>query len=190
MGISRVLASALLVVSITSNLHADDLPRHGVIGLALAAKDPTHSEDLNTNPPTVQAVVPGGAGEGVGFKAGDMVRSVDGTPIASSADFAMRIGRRLAGDQVSVAIVRDGQELIETVKLKPRPYETSPDANVLYRSVTVDGARPRVIVTKPKAAGRYPAVLLIAGLGCYSLDGELARPGGYGPILAALVLLG
>jgi len=55
------LARALLVVSITSNLHADELPRHGVIGPALAAKDPALSEDLNTNLPTVQAVVPGGA---------------------------------------------------------------------------------------------------------------------------------
>ncbi|MBZ5582732.1 MAG: alpha/beta hydrolase [Acidobacteriia bacterium] len=50
----------------------------------------------------------------------------------------------------------------------------------------VDSARRRVIVTRPKAAGRYPAVLIMGGLGCYSLDGEIARPAGYGPILAAL----
>jgi len=27
----------------------------------------------------------------------------------------------------------------------------------------------RVIITKPKSNGRHPAVLLISGLGCYSL---------------------
>jgi S1-C subfamily serine protease len=96
MRISRILASALLVLSITSNLCGDDLPRHGVIGLVLAAKDPTHAESVKANPPTVQIVMPGGAGDAAGFKTGDIVRGLDGTPITSSADFAVRIGRHLA----------------------------------------------------------------------------------------------
>ncbi|PYP89786.1 MAG: hypothetical protein DMG65_13220 [Candidatus Angelobacter sp. Gp1-AA117] len=47
--------------------------------------------------------------------------------------------------------------------------EPAPGAEVLYRSVTIDGASYRVIVTKPKTQGHFPAVLLIGGLGCYSL---------------------
>jgi len=162
---------------LASNLRADDLSRHGVIGLALAAKDATHPEDINTNPPTVQTVTPGGAGDAAGIEAGDILRSLDTTPISSSADFTSRIGRHLAGADVSVVIVRDGQELTKTAKLKPRPYETIPDAEVLYRSIGPYGGRRRVIVTKPKAPGRHPAVLLIGGLGCYSLDGETGKAG-------------
>ena len=48
--------------------------------------------------------------------------------------------------------------------------ESAPDADTLYRSVTINGASYRVIVTKPKTQGHFPAVLLIGGLGCYSLD--------------------
>jgi uncharacterized protein len=84
-------------------------------------------------------------------------------------------------------LARGGEELTVTAVLKPRPCETSADAEVLYRSVAVDRARRRVIVTRPKAAAeRHPAVVLMGGLGCYSLDGELTRSTGYGPILGAL----
>jgi pimeloyl-ACP methyl ester carboxylesterase len=41
---------------------------------------------------------------------------------------------------------------------------------VLYRPIEVDNAKYQTIITKPKATGRHPAVLLIGGLGCYSLD--------------------
>jgi hypothetical protein len=82
--------------------------------------------------------------------------------------------------------VRQGEQMTKTVVLKPRPFETSPDADILYSSVTVDGSRRRAIVTHPKTTGRSPAVPLIGGLGCYSLDGEIAKQTGYGPILAAL----
>jgi alpha-beta hydrolase superfamily lysophospholipase len=69
--------------------------------------------------------------------------------------------------------------------LKPRAFETSPNAEVLYREVDVRGARRRVIVTRPHRAGRLPAVLLEQGLGCYSLDGA-DRKSGYGRIISAL----
>lgn len=118
------------------------------------------------------------------------MRAVDGTAISTSADFVSLIGRHLGGDRVSLRIVRDGNEITKTATLKPRPFETSPSADVLYRSVTAGGARRRVIVTRPKAPGRHPAVLLIGGLGCYSLDGELGKDTGYGPILAALAKQG
>ena len=48
--------------------------------------------------------------------------------------------------------------------------ESAPDADTLYRSVTIDGASYRIIVTRPKSPGHYPSVLIIGGLGCYSLD--------------------
>jgi uncharacterized protein len=56
-----------------------------------------------------------------------------------------------------------------------QPHEFATDIDVLYRPIDVDNAKYQTIITKPKAtkpkaAGRYPAVLLIGGLGCYSLD--------------------
>ena len=165
----------------------DDLPRHGVIGLTLGPADSKAPENPKTNPPTVLSVAAGSAGEAAGIERGDAVSEVDAFPVDASSDFVRLIGRHLAGDQVRIGLVRADQRITKTATLKPRPFEVSGDASVLYRSVQVEGARRRVIVTRPKAPGHYPAVLLMGGLGCYSLDGELTRDTGYGPILRALL---
>jgi hypothetical protein len=44
------------------------------------------------------------------------------------------------------------------------------DIGVLHRTVPLDGANLHAIVTKPKTPGRYAAVFVISGLGCYPLD--------------------
>lgn len=41
------------------------------------------------------------------------------------------------------------------------------DIDVLDRTVTLDSIKLHASLTKPKAPGRYPAVLVISGLGCY-----------------------
>jgi hypothetical protein len=48
--------------------------------------------------------------------------------------------------------------------------ESGPDFETVYQTVTIDHDEYQAIITKPKSRGHYPAVLLIAGLGCYSLD--------------------
>lgn len=178
----------LMIVFALACCHAqtDDLPRHGVIGLEVVSKDVSQPPDATQNPLTVNQAVPGGAGEAAGIQAGDTIRAIDGTPVFRPGDFVEAINRHLAGDRITIQLLRNGEQLTKAVTLKPRPYETSPDADVLYRSVTAGGARRRVIITHPKAPGKYPAVMIIGGLGCYSLDGELNRNHGYGPILAML----
>src|SRR4029077_1455151 len=48
--------------------------------------------------------------------------------------------------------------------------ESAADFDILYRTIDIDNAKYQTIITKPRSMGRYPAILLIAGLGCYSLD--------------------
>lgn len=43
------------------------------------------------------------------------------------------------------------------------------DIEILDRTVTLDSVKLHASLTKPKARGRYPAVLVISGLGCYPL---------------------
>ncbi len=40
----------------------------------------------------------------------------------------------------------------------------------LHRTILLDGANYSAILTRPQAPGKYPAVFVIGGLGCYSLD--------------------
>jgi len=166
------------------------LPRHGVIGLAVLVADRSKPEDPETNPPTVGSVAAGGAGEAAGIQKGDILNELDGQRVTSTTDFVYRVSRHLAGDAVRIVVLRGAQRVEKTAVLKPRPFETSADAEILYDSVVAQSARRRTIVTRPKTAGRHPAVLLIGGLGCYSLDGALTEATGYGPILSALLKKG
>lgn len=134
----------------------------------------------------MQNVASGGAGEAAGFHPGDVILSLDGVPAATAAEFAQRISQHVAGSTVHVRVSRAGKAMELSAVLKPRPPESVPLANVMYASVTAEGSRRRTIITRPKTPGRHPAVLLIEGLGCNSLDGALMQTTGYDPILSAL----
>jgi pimeloyl-ACP methyl ester carboxylesterase len=67
--------------------------------------------------------------------------------------------------------------------------ESTTDFDTLYRPVFVDNAEYQTIITKPKTAGRHPAVLLIGGLGCYSLD-HLKPDDAYAQLLYGLTRKG
>jgi pimeloyl-ACP methyl ester carboxylesterase len=49
-------------------------------------------------------------------------------------------------------------------RAEAHPVET------LHRTILLDGANYSAIVTRPQTPGKYPAVFVIGGLGCYSLD--------------------
>jgi pimeloyl-ACP methyl ester carboxylesterase len=133
----------------------------------------------------VVKVFPGTAGEAGGFQAGDVILTLDGAPVTTTDQFVRDIARHLGGEAVKIGVRHGTEETVRTAVLKPRPLETSPNADVLYRSVEVGGAKRRVIVTKPHKEGRLPAVLFMQGLGCYSLDGT-DRRSGYGRVIDAL----
>jgi uncharacterized protein len=162
----------------------DDLPRHGVIGLVVTLADKAKPSGPD-NSAIVQRVAEGSAAAQAGFQAGDIIRSIDGRAVGAPTQFSQAVGRHLAGDLVRVEVTRGAQQLNLMAVLKPRPLETSPTAEVLYRSVGVRGVRRRVIVTRPlNHGGRLPAVLLMQGLGCESVD-NLDRKIGYGAVISA-----
>ena len=160
---------------------AQELPRHGVIGLQVG----TVPLPDGRGSVTVQRVIAGGAGEAAGFHNGDVVLAINGERVDSGEQFARTIGRHLGGETVRVTVKNGAAETVRAAVLKPRPLETSANAEVLYREVNVRGSRRRVIVTRPHRAGRMPAVMIEQGLGCYSLDGT-DRKAGYGRIVSAL----
>ena len=77
--------------------------------------------------------------------------------------------------------------------LAPMALEQQADYDIDYGSVDAGGSKCRVIVTRPRTAGKHPAVLLLGGIGCYSLDGLLRGPeprDSYGKILDVLTRAG
>jgi pimeloyl-ACP methyl ester carboxylesterase len=104
------------------------------------------------------------------LQAGDVITAVGDRPVSDVGGFVATVAKLRAGDAVDVHLRRGAQDLSLKLGVKPRPFESSPDADVSYASVEVDGSLRRVIVTQPKQAGRHPAVLYLTGIGCFSQE--------------------
>ena len=65
----------------------------------------------------VAEVVPGSADADAGLEEGDMLVSVDGTPIADSSQLRSQITRRAPGTEVTLGLERDGDDQAVTVTL-------------------------------------------------------------------------
>jgi dienelactone hydrolase len=158
---------------------ADALPRRGWFGVALGP----HSSGA-----VVTSVVAGSTAALEGVRAGDVIQAVGGSPVRTPADVVSALARP-AGTRIEIDLVREGETQKKTVVLRPMLRETMPGATLEYGSVTVpDGNRLRTIVSVPDSPGRHPAVLLLQGGSCGSVDvpmlAELGQQGLLRPIAA------
>jgi putative serine protease PepD len=76
-----------------------DLPRLGV-----STTEPTSGQ----GGALVGQVAPGSAAEAAGIEVGDLVTSIDGTPVTGSSKLQALVLRHAPGDRVGIEIVRDG----------------------------------------------------------------------------------
>lgn len=158
-----------------------DLPRRTFLGLHVIRKGPAT---------VVERVESGSVAEDAGVLPGDVLISIGQVLIFGPDQVTVAERTYRAGSKIQFMIERNGNKLERTAFGKPLPYESSPYADVLYRSVSVEGALYRAIVTKPRLEGRHPGILLIGGLGCYSLDGLREDGDAYGRILYSLTRAG
>lgn len=141
---------------------ATTLPRHGVFGAAVAQAP---------GGVRVVTVIAGSAAAAAGVQQGDVIRAIDGRPVTSVAEFLTAIHELKANQRVDVEIVRAGSPVRLSVMLATATYESDPGLTTQYGAVPVDDALRRTLTTAPQTlASPAPAVLLIGGIGCYSID--------------------
>jgi alpha-beta hydrolase superfamily lysophospholipase len=79
------------------------------------------------------------------------------------------------GDVASMDIVRGETPISVRAALIEAPRENDQYVQTIYGAVSVDGALRRTLLTIPRAArGRVPAMLIVGGIGCYSIDDAAA----------------
>jgi alpha-beta hydrolase superfamily lysophospholipase len=138
------------------------LPRHAVFGAAVAASNGSVR---------VTAVIAGSSAARAGVATGDTIRAIGGTPVASVAQFLMAVHDLRAGERVTVEIVRNGGPLQRVAAPAAALDELDAGLVTQYGSVAVDDSLRRTLVTTPaQLKSAAPAVLLIGGIGCYSVD--------------------
>ena len=165
----RLAVFAVLVATVRSQ----DLPRAAFIGVVASPVTDELRQKVHVPPGVgvlVSNLIAGGSGKDAGLQANDVLTQINDHLVSSPDDFVATVTRLHAGDTAVIRFISGGQEYVKRVILRPRPYESAPGVETLYRAVSVDGSLRRVIVTKPKDEARHPAVLYITGIGCFSQD--------------------
>ena len=168
---------AALCIIITGSLGAvQELRRSGFLGV-VAVQIPDAVRRANETGVLVQSLVEGGSAKAADIQPNDIITQVNEHRVSDVNDF-VQVARSLrAGDMATIRLRRGEATLTKQVAVKPRPYETAPDADVFYKAITVDGSLRRVIVTAPKAPGHHPAILYLNGVGCFSQESlDLSSP--------------
>jgi len=157
---------------------AQDLPRGASFGVMVTNPDDSTraTQGLAAGEGTlVQRVFDGSSAYRAGIAAGDVLVALGGEPIADTRGFLQLIKKYHGGDRVKMHYVRKARRRTVAMVLHPKPKETSDRFDIVYSSVVSGGNRLRTIITRPRGKGPYPAVMLIGGVGCYSVDNPTVK---------------
>lgn len=167
------LSLSVCLSALAGSARGQELRRAGFIGVRASPVTDEVRARLHINAPggtLVTGLLDGGSAKEAGLQADDVITQVNEHRIADTDDFVATVTRLRAGDSVTIRFVRGGAEQTRQMVVKPRPYESSPDAEVFYKAVSVDDGLRRVIVTAPKGVGKHPAVLYVNGIGCFTQE--------------------
>jgi hypothetical protein len=142
----------------------DPLPRRGYFGVGLEKAE---------NGARVFSVAPDSTAAAVKIIVGDVIEAVDSRPATSPEAVVALIGRHKGGESIKIDLRRDGERRTIDAILKPYPLEQMANATIQYRSVVaLPEVRLRTILSIPsdRPNSRFPAVLLVQGGGCGSID--------------------
>jgi alpha-beta hydrolase superfamily lysophospholipase len=138
------------------------LPRHAVFGAAVTQ---------STSGVRVTLVLAGGPAAQAGLLKDDTIRAINGEPTATVAEFLGAVHDLKAGERVSVDVMRSGAQLRLSLVPAQAQNENDPGVVTQYREIQVDDSLRRTLVTVPPGlSSPAPGVLLIGGIGCYSVD--------------------
>ena len=115
------------------------------------------------------------------LRKGDTLTKINSRQITDAAGFNAIAGDLRTGDPIVVGYRRGGKQSTAQGRAVMRPYDTSAIAEVIYGWVPSGTCMLRSIVRKPKREGRLPAVLLVPGYNCGSIENY--NRGSYGALI-------
>jgi hypothetical protein len=165
-----VLMAPVLPLTVGAQVLDAALPRRVQLGASLGAVPESLLAIGSPAGAAVLGVIAGSAAAGAGIQPGDIVVRIDRDTVRSVPE-ALSLLRPLTGSRrITVTLLRSRERLAIEVPLRERPKESSNEFTIDYRSVVARGGRHRVLIAHPNDGRPHPAVLLIGGIGCYSID--------------------
>ena len=163
----------VLLLSLPFNMPGQQLARKGSLGALLSPV--SKNIQAQTAAPSsagthLQRVIPNTTAASIGLQAEDIILKIDKETIENTAK-AVEIARTFVADQkIKVEVWRNGKRQTLSGKVKGKPFEQSPVAQIIYDAVAFEDGMLRSILHKPKADGHFPLVVFMQGFDCGSID--------------------
>jgi len=167
------LSFAIVLLLMEKSMSGQELPRSASFGALVADLNDSSRAALGLSSlqgSLIKRIVPGSSAEKAGFIMNDVLVSMDDEKIENTVHFLDLLKKHHGGDKVKIGYYRKSKLKETTMSLLPKQMETSDDFDIIYSSVLSGNNQLRTIITKPKGGTIYPAVLIIGGVGCYSID--------------------
>ncbi|MEQ8475266.1 PDZ domain-containing protein [Fulvivirga sp.] len=172
----------LFQLGVLFNVYAQELPRRATWQASISypsGKPGATIQSIEANSPLQKA----------GLQAGDVILKVNGI-IADSGESWTSIYYGIRAKQDTKLLVRRDSEVFEkTVQLNEVGKEKHTDLDIRYEVVTSDyDIAQRTIITIPTKKGdKYPAIFMVQGLSCSSIENYEGRQGNYPKMINGLV---
>ncbi|HMI79327.1 MAG TPA: alpha/beta fold hydrolase [Ferruginibacter sp.] len=109
---------------------------------------------------------------------GDIITDINGSKIGSMEAYGRSVSNIRAGEKLAVQFIRNGKNMNASGNAVMRPYEQSDIADVQYDWVKFRNGSLRAITRKPKGKTNLPAILLVPGYGCGSIENYMSSYNG------------
>jgi serine protease Do len=121
-----------VAAQVSHQLIASGSVTRGFIGATVQSISPDLASSLglkNIKGALVDQLTPGGPAEQAGLHSGDVVTSIDGRPVVSSADLTRQVALVQPGQSLHLGLLRNGAVQAVTIRAGQRPTETALASN-------------------------------------------------------------
>lgn len=136
----------------------------------------------------VVSVATGSSLEKAGIKPGDLILEVNGRLAATDEEWTSITYALREKQNVELLVKSQNGISRKSVQLPPLPREIHSGLETLYETVVSDyGIVQRLIITKPRGAGKLPAIFLVQGLSCSTIETSIRPDDNWSRMINSLV---
>jgi alpha-beta hydrolase superfamily lysophospholipase len=118
----------------------------------------------------IDSIVQGSTYYKLGLVKGDTLTVIDRQDIKDAATYNKYVATIRSGNNVKVRYKHGAQYVEKMGQAIMRPYDEANDREIVYGWATIGKCTLRTIIRKPKGSNKMPAVLLIPGYNCGSVE--------------------
>ena len=124
----------------------------------------------------ISEITPDSPLDNANFKVNDIIISVNGRKVLNQEDWGAIIYSIRANEDTYFEVKRGSDFYTKNVILNALPKEENKGVDTYYETVINDyGIKQRAIITKPKGNKKFPAIILVQGLSCSTVEKYSAR---------------